>query len=405
MKNLIESWGRFSAKGSDLFEEKMTDTLKKIALHFNDFLNPKEFQSLVLLGGYGRGEGGVLNKGNSEEAHNNLDFILISRNISSKRSKTLQEEIDLEIIKINQEITSIAIDLSIISSSKLASSSPLMIWYDMRHGHKTILGDPNFVPMLKQFTLESIPKWDARNLLINRGTLLIINDLILEKKSLSETDEKLIIKHAIKAIIGYGDALLFFKGKYHWSYVEKLKRIEALDEINKEFKNLYIEAANFRFTPNYDKYLKYDLKTWMSQLRLLLSPVMLECEKVISGKSNLSWNNYLDGNYSSALFDKIKLKQLVRKFLNVTKSSPPLRLSSWKSKLGYRSLDKGRQLTAFFPLIAYELDENGYKEAALNFLNATSDKLPDLRKAYLNFWGTHVDVNFKHVIKKFELAL
>ncbi len=40
------------------------------------------------------------------------------------------------------------------------------------------------------FEVETIPSWDIRNLIVNRGTLLIINDLILEKENLVYKDKK-----------------------------------------------------------------------------------------------------------------------------------------------------------------------------------------------------------------------
>ena len=149
MNQLSKKWGKFTAKGSVEFEAKMTEMMEFVAAQLDNFLHKKEYRALVLLGGYGRGEGGVLIENDQEKPHNNFDLILFTTDLSQLRLGELQDELDEEVAKISREIGGIPIDISVKPASKLVHSSCLIIWYDMRFGHKTILGDDKFVPSLK----------------------------------------------------------------------------------------------------------------------------------------------------------------------------------------------------------------------------------------------------------------
>ncbi len=405
MSELSKNWGNFTVKGSAEFESHLSEMMAYVASQLDDFLQKQEYRALVLLGGYGRGEGGVLVEDNQEKPHNNFDLILFTTDIPQLRLNELQEELDAKVAGISDEIGGIPIDISVMLASKLASSTGLIIWYDMRYGHKTILGDSQFVPSMKKFDLDSIPGWDARNLLINRGSLLLINDLLLENDNIDEKEKRLVIKHAIKAIIGYGDALLFFHNRYNWSYVEKLKRIEELENIDEEFRSLYTMAANFRYQADYRPYLNIDLKDWMDKLRPTLAPVMLECERRRLHQKDLNWSQYPATAFSFALTDDMSLKGVVKKLRNFLRNKSDQRTSSLQENFGFKCLNKAGQLAVFFPLVAYKIEEEDFIDRAAQFFNENNKSIPALRNAYLRYWGEHVDINFKHVVKKYGLEL
>src|SRR5690606_3500364 len=118
----------------------------------------------------------------------------------------------------------------------------LVMWFDMRFGHKVLLGDPSFARGLDRFRLSRIEPADVRNLLVNRGTLLVINDLLFDGPGGNdEAARRTALKHAMKAVIGYGDALLYFLGEYDHSYVEKQRRMRIRRDVPAAFRDLYDE--------------------------------------------------------------------------------------------------------------------------------------------------------------------
>lgn len=406
MNNLRNSWGRFSAKGSDVFEKAMTNSIMDMVESLGSIIPEEKYVALILLGGYGRGEGGITYDHEKEKPHNNLDLILLTKNLNDEQSSKLLFELKKKAEELSNNDDSLLIDMSIMSADKLSQATNLIIWYDMYNGHKTLMGDPHFVPSLKQFQLSTIPKWDAKNLLVNRGTLLLINDLILNQNTdLTDNLRKLIIKHAMKAIIGFGDALLFITGDYHWSYLEKLKRVEASEHFDSNFKELYKEAANFRLIAKYQDYLSRDLNLWMKKLKHSLEPVMLKFERLRLVCPELNWQNYLATASAFSLTDDISFKGLLKKIKNMAVKENITSSLPMCSSFGIKSLNHSGRLSLFFPLVAFGVADPKYRKFAKKFFQINNLSEVELVRKYLKYWGLHVDVNFQNVINKYGLNL
>ncbi|MCW3053157.1 MAG: hypothetical protein JWN14_2327, partial [Chthonomonadales bacterium] len=196
-------YGRFTLYGGTAVEHKIASLVGKAAEAIEATIPIKSIRALVLIGGYGRGEGGVERVGNQEMPHNNLDFLLILKHGAASSLDRTQNSLSKRLQTIGRE-HGIGMDLSVVTVSQLRHAPCLVLWHDMRYGHKTILGDSDFVPSLTQFTPDRIEASDIRNLLVNRGTLLLINQMLLEAGPLNEARARTIVGHAMKAIIGYG---------------------------------------------------------------------------------------------------------------------------------------------------------------------------------------------------------
>jgi len=394
-------WGRFTVKGTAAVESKITRMLQQIADVFAQKLASDEYKSLILLGGYGRGEGGVLLENGVEKPHNNFDLLLIYKKDISHKMDQLHNSLE----KLSGTFK-IGIDLGTIAASKLKHAQCRVMWYDMRFGHKVILGDKNFVRSIRQFQLKNIPDWDVRNLMVNRGTLMIINDLLLDKKELDKAQEKLIVKHIVKAIIGYGDALLYFGGNYSWSYVEKQKQMQKQRQVDSEFKQLYDEAMEFRFQPDYATFLKKDIKEYTEKLREKFSQIFLHCEQLRLNKNINVWTEYPDVVFRKAVCQELfSPKSWAKKAINFLKTPKYTGKGSWRAACGYRFLGKKGLLPVFFPYIAYRLESNYYKKLFEDFLQVGHVDFKNLRRTYLCLWSQVGDVNFANVLKKYEIEL
>ena len=399
------SWGKFTVIGSEDVEKRIREIVKEVAFIIESQIHPNQFKALIMLGGYGRGEGGVVTIDGKEYPHNNLDFLLITKNLNNKKQNELKKKIFSKFLPLNRKIK-IQIDLGIVNTSTLKHTANRIIWYDMRFGHKTILGDENFVPSLRRFRLQTIPKWDARNLLVNRGTLIIINELLLKKKTLDIDIQQLIIKHIIKAIIGYGDALLFFLDDYHWSYIEKQKRMQNRNDVSENFKKIYDEAMEFRFQPKYDNFINCDLKNWMKELNQHFEYIHKYCEAQHLGKPEIDWNEYPEIAFKQAFFERSpSFKELIKKFINIFENIKYSGKSSIFCKLGFRVSGSSGVLPILFPLVAYNLKNKNYLEITKNFLNSPSDKIEDLRRAYISAWMQFLDNSLQTLLHKHKIYL
>lgn len=400
------NWGKFTAKGSQKVESLITRMAEEIVDSIQKVIPEKEYKCLYMLGGYGRGEGGVVVVNGQERPHNNFDLMLVSSDSSSGKIDDLKIRMD-DAIKELPGRFGIGIDTSVISASKLKSSSCRIIWYDMRFGHKLLMGNHDIIESCSQFKVSNIPAWDARNLLVNRGTLMIINDLLLERKNLTPELKKVLIKHKVKSIIGYGDCLLYALGDYDWSYLEKQERMNKRSDIDPEFKKLYDDAMNFRFQPDYEPYLELDIKQWLINSRELMKDINLTCESRRLHRKKLSWDSYID----TAIGHGVKeggfgVKAWGKRLLNYsqTDSDYPGKAPS-KVKLGYKFLGERGILPLIYPLIVYNLRNKEYRSVARSFLQVQSFDFVALRTAYLRKWGEFMDTNFSNLLDKYDIKL
>jgi len=397
------SWGRFTARGGPEIEDHIAGIMERVAAVFRQQLAPESYTALVLIGGYGRGEGGVARAGGKEIPHNNFDFLLItSREMDAQ---PLRHRIEQWLEPLRRE-TGVRLDLSILSASQLRRAAPLLIWCDMRCGHKTLLGDPAFVPGLAHFDLASLPPTEIRNLVVNRGTLLLINDLLLERNATSPANRQLVIRHAIKAIIGYGDALLFQRGDYDSSYREKQRRMAHQSAIPETFRSLYHQAMEFRFEPRYENYLQRDLAAWMCQLRRDLSPLHLQFESWRLGVPLPTWDAYPEPAFRAALTEGLaSLRGWGRKILGAVRGSAVPRTISWTARVGARCCGQFGALPILFPAAAYHPQASPFGELARALLHAPSADPAGLRLAYLRRWGAYSDTNFTGLLERIGLTL
>jgi hypothetical protein len=371
----------------------------------------RHLAALVLLGGYGRGEGGVhLDALGVERCNNNFDFLVVTRGFG--RPARVEADCRKAVAPLVDRYE-LGFDVSAIAAARLRGAAPRVVWYDMQHGHRTLAGDPAFVPALPRLEPRHIPSWDVRDLLVNRGTLLLINQMLLTDPGFEPAWRPVVIRHAIKAIIGYGDALLYFLGDYHWSYQEKRARMAKRRDVPRSFRELYDEAVGFRFQPNYERFDGVDLARWCCELVEQLRPIHLACEASRLRVADLSWDRYLDAALAHAMADE------------------PLSVRAWAGKLkrGMGSLvrrelwaggpDEGagtahrtaralcssrELLSVIYPFLVYDLPLPDERAFARDLLEAADTSTEGLRQAFLARWGRSGDVNYAVLLGRLGVA-
>lgn len=380
-------------RGSPEFEQKLLANIQDFAASCKHQLSPKEYVALLLIGSYGRGEGGVEIVAGHEKPHNDLDFVIISK-FHSQEQIHRQEKKLFHSLKQLETATGVEAKLSIIPALKLHWIAPVLIMYELLNGSHLLLGDLKTLKSLKRFQLQSIPNWDMRNLLINRASLLLINECLLQKKSLNQAQKRLFVRHIMKAIIGYGDTLLYFLDDYHWSYVIKQERIAKHQQINAAFKEIYHEASEFRFQPDYTVYLERDFRTWLDRLYPTLQGIHLDCESLRLKNKTLSWSNYLEQALQylpKEQFDtKIYYLKNLKNILQPWSKFPGLNL---QQRLYAQAFGIKRLLPLVLPYILYPLDEPETDQLVSGILDTPSKK--EWHESYLHHWGHYGDINFR----------
>lgn len=394
--------GRFTFDGSDDVEARTAALVDEVGRRVERAVAASELEALLLIGGYGRGEGGVEVVDGVEVPHNNLDFLLVSRRGDPAE---LRRRVEAPLQELARE-RGIGIDVGVVAASTLRRAPCRVMWYDMRHGHKTVRGDDAFAPSLRQFRVERILPTEARDLLTNRGTLLVINELLLARGDLGPEDRKLVVKHVVKAIIGYGDALLFFLGAYDWSYAEKRARMRRRTDVDESFRALYDEALAFRFRPSYDAWLARDLGTWMRSVEAQLSVVHRTVEAHRLGRALPTWEGYLEAALAHVLREDLSSpRALAGKARNLLRR--PSRAASLAplARAGLALAGPRGTLPLVFPAVVYDDAGARQRELAAEVLGVQSAEPPALRRAYLRRWGVAGDTNFGAVLSRHRIDL
>ncbi len=393
---------KFTYYNNKSVEKFLYEVLEEVSSIFKDNFTYDETAALILIGGYGRGEGGIVVENGVHSPHNNLDLLYIyNGNISSKTVDLVNELLQITAIKY-----SIGIDMFAINKQKLLNINGLVIAYDMRYGHKKLLGNSNFLKEHKAFSIYNIDPADIRQLIVNRGTLLLINRLLLQKESLTKEEKKLIVKHTIKAIIGYGDALLYFNNLYHWSYAKKQSNMSESTSIDPKVKTLYSDAILFRFMPNYEEYLQKDLKAWNEELIEIFSSIHLHCEKINLSETELNWDKYLSTALDKKSFSRQNLQQKLKSCLyGLKKPSIITEFDNTFHAISYLQFGAKGILSLLFPYIAYKIHPKKYPNLFKKTLSSKSNNEKSLLSAFLLLWAKYGDTNFINVLKTHNITL
>ncbi|RUM44219.1 MAG: hypothetical protein DSY46_06170 [Hydrogenimonas sp.] len=381
-------------------EQFLNQILLKVAKLFRAIFPMEQTAALILIGNYGRGEGGVVKIDGVYRPYNNLELLYIHHgHIHPKEIEMIHRR-----LKQLSERYGIGIDFSAVNKNRLLSLQGLVLSYDIRFGHKTLLGDSTFLKKYEKFSLHNIAPTKMRQLLINRGVLLLINRLLLNKEVLSTDEKKLIIKHAMKAIIAYGDTLLYFHNCYHWSYAQKQFNMTQLPGVNSGIKSLYTKAILFHFMPDDRDYLNRDLHQWHDELLEQLSTIHLMCEQIYLDDPTLQWENYATRSLEKMSHTHKSFRQNLQSSLYglyhiklLKKYHSPAQVVNFM-QMGHRGM-----LELIFPYIAYQDPTNDHLSLLQTALHTKERTRNNFVKSFLKRWAKWEDSYVNDLLKSDDL--
>ena len=382
----MTQYGRFTVAGSEAFEQDLAGRVREMTGRLIAALEPGEMVALCLIGGYGRGEGGVEVVAGRERPHNNLDLLLLSRKTDPAALRArLAPLIRKEAARVG-----CGLDLGVVSYAALKRAPCRLMWFEARHGHKILAGDPEALQRLGRFTLDRVQPREMRDLMANRGTLLVLNDLALESDILDEETRRMIVRHLIKAILGFGDALLYFHGRYHHMALERRARLSRL-LVPPGFGQLYEAAVEFRLRPDYARRAPRDVRRWQAEVRAILEKVHLEVEARRLG-GDRAWSDYARRAYRSLPSEDRSLGILARRARNYLSNTAGPDVPA-ELRAVYLSASDQERVAIALPIVAYGADDAVGRVLAGSLLGASPKDSAALRLAYLRAWARHGDVN------------
>lgn len=402
-----DGYGRLTFLGGPEVEATLTDLVSKATKVILRFVPKENLKTLVLAGGYGRGEGGIRKGPEGERPANNLDLLLFSTGLDVAQRAKLAEDVNRELDTLRRR-SGMGLDFSVVDAAKVARDRVRVLWYDVRHGHKLLAGDPDFLPGLKRFTAQNIDPREMADLVINRGALLVLNDLILADGPVSVMRRETILTHAAKAVIGFGDALLFFAGRYHWSYAERRRRMAfGSAPASPEFRALYEEAMEYRFTGDEDAAESLVRQVENGHLRKALAAQHLEIERLRLGQRRVGWHDYIRASLRRELGGVASSpRNLARGVLTLVRGSgTTAKGAPVAARLGLRASGTQGAVRALFPLAAFGHVDAEERPLAKQILGVEKLRSNEARMAWLRMWGRVFDPNLVFTLKRLGLTV
>lgn len=219
---------RFTRDGSAELEAKLECICQEVAASIQALLPTKMLEAIALGGGYGRGEGGVLRYGDGDSPYNDVEFFVFIRGPLLLRQAMWNKPLH-QLAHALTEKHGIEIEFKLLTLDKLRRSAPSMFYYDLVMGHQWALGDDRMLAGCEHHRdATQIPLHEATRLLMNRSSGLLFAKERLSRADFSAEDADFVARNIAKAQLALGDVLLAAHGKYHWSCLERLKRLPKL---------------------------------------------------------------------------------------------------------------------------------------------------------------------------------
>ena len=184
----------------------------------------ENFVSLFLVGGFGRGEGGVIQKQGRHRPANDYDLELITRrplkaSLLKKTGNEMAEKLAIPWVHIESN-----------TLAKLRHLKFTMYNYDLKYASLFLEGEKEVLDAIPEMDGASMPWREAENLLFTR--LWCFYGAFREdmrKRALFPEEASLLTGQISKALLAIEDTYLILAGKYHPSYLQRIKRLENTD--------------------------------------------------------------------------------------------------------------------------------------------------------------------------------
>jgi len=274
---------RFTIDGSDALERRLAELCDRVVNRTLTVVPSRQIHAIVLGGGYGRGEGGVLRVDADAQPYNDLEFyVLLKSNdlLATRRYGTTIHELSEDLSKKEQ----IEIELKLLSLRKLQYSPVTMFYYDLVTGHRLVHGTDDWLGACEHHrAAHRIPLHEATRLLMNRSSGLLFASERLARADFTPADADFAGRNLAKAKLALGDVALTMRGQYHWSCRERQKRLrklaaESRDENLASLLLLHEQGVHFKLHPTRTDRSRQELEAELNFLKDVARDLWLRLE-------------------------------------------------------------------------------------------------------------------------------
>lgn len=275
---------RFTYDGDATVETRIGADQQLIAAAVREALPGPELRALVLMGGYGRGEGGYTLIDGAPAPYNDYDYFAIVRGVGRRASAILKQRLAGVAHGLEQRV-GVEVDFALLHEERLPRAEYSLMNAEMLWGHRVILGAPDILSAMPPMPFQGLSLGEFGRLMCNRGSLLLLNAQALHgDPPVAAVERERFVKYLFKAVLASGDALLAARGRYHPSYPAKRQRLKELDWPRlSELLPYYDLALEAKFHADYRPFLDHDLADWQHRVVALWLAALQDLEQTRLG--------------------------------------------------------------------------------------------------------------------------
>lgn len=290
---------RFTVDGSAELEAHLARTCERIAAGVRGLVPSQKLEALLLGGGYGRGEGGVLQTEAGDQPYNDLEFYVCINGNRHWNERRFGHALHV-LGEILTPQAGIEVEFRITSLAELRQGGVSMFSYDLVSGHRWLVGDESLLEECRHhLDAEDIPLAEATRLMMNRCSGLLLAAERLGRTQFTAADADFVARNIAKAQLGAGDAMLTAYGQYHWSVRERQRRFERLVHCERlpwlsELVQHHAEGTEFKLHPHRNVTSREALAERHTLVTGLCREVWLWLEQIRLGTTFRSVRQYVD---------------------------------------------------------------------------------------------------------------
>lgn len=225
----------FTLDGDPALELHLARTCERVVSGIRGLIPETKLEAILLGGGYGRGEGGVLRGPAGDRPYNDLEFYVAIE--GNRHVNEFRYHRRLEVLgQILTHLADAEIEFKITSLAELRGGPVSMFSYDLIAGHRFIWGRGSATHLTgceRSSSAEAIPPSEATRLLMNRCSGMLFAASELKRDPLTPAGADFIRRNIAKVQLACGDAVLTAGGQYHWSCRERHRRLTRLTAIER----------------------------------------------------------------------------------------------------------------------------------------------------------------------------
>lgn len=310
-----------------------------------------ELVATLLLGGYARGEGSLVEHDGQLGPYNDYDLVIVVPRVTKRVVRALHVVSETWSARLGVEV-----DAWPIAQRDLHPAPRILLWLDAAlDGARVLDGDPSVLDDVRRLSVRDIPSTECARLLGNRATGLALSNL--------EVDFDLRrARHGHKMVLALGDAILLLANRYEGRVAARALALQALrasPNVGAELADAYRDAMRFRARPD-QWHPEGELDDWYASILRLARDRHLRFEHMRIGTPN-SVEGYAE--FEGALFPSSAGVASMRDALASVRANLKLGVRS----LAHRSHPRERLLRASI-LLAYEPTNRSAREKAANLL-------------------------------------